>query len=87
MLLFDFRCATGHIHEAFVETGTPTVQCPICGSVASRIIGSPRVVLDPVSGDFPSATMKWERTREQHMAWERRQSASKGDDWYTHRLK
>jgi hypothetical protein len=46
--------------------------CPECGNDSSRIISAATVVLDPISGAFPGATMKWARDRQQKIKKERK---------------
>jgi hypothetical protein len=62
--MYDFTCLNGHTYEALVETDTRTDDCPQCGLRATRIISAVRCKLDPISGDFPGATMKWAREHE-----------------------
>ena len=60
--IFDYRCENGHIEEQFVERGT-VCRCK-CGAESHRIISPVRCQLDPTSGDFPGATMKWIKEHE-----------------------
>jgi hypothetical protein len=71
MKVFDFKCKQGHIHEAFVRSEEDH-PCPECGEMSSKIISAPMTVLDPISGAFPGATMKWARDREQKIKRERK---------------
>jgi putative FmdB family regulatory protein len=71
MKVFDFQCEEGHIHEAFVKTDEDR-PCPDCGGNSSKVISAPRVVLDPISGAFPGATMKWAKDRQQKIKQERK---------------
>jgi hypothetical protein len=41
-------------------------------TIGRRIISAPTVVLDPISGAFPGATMKWARDRQQKIKKERK---------------
>ncbi len=73
MRVFDFQCSEGHIHEAFVRTGEDQDRpCPTCGGNSSKIISAATVVLDPISGAFPGATMKWARDRQEKIKKERK---------------
>jgi hypothetical protein len=45
--------------------------CPECETPAHMKISAVRSALDPISGDFPGATMKWENNRKQKMAQEK----------------
>jgi len=65
-LLYDFRCTgCALVSERLVERDVKEVTCRECGSPATRLIPAPRAKLDPISGDFPGATLKWERMHEQ----------------------
>ena len=77
-LLFDFRCAAGHTHEALVKSKTRTVTCKTCGKPAQRMLAAPRSQLDGCSGDFPSAAIKWEKKREEKMRQERKHKDKHG---------
>lgn len=70
--LFDFKCARGHLHEAMVSREERIDTCPVCGFAAHRQLAAPRISLDGISGDFPTAADKWEKNRESHMEKERR---------------
>lgn len=59
--IFEFECDNGHITERFIEESARMTNCSVCGLVASRIMSAVRSAIDPISGDFPGATMKWER--------------------------
>ena len=71
ILIFDFRCAGGHVSEHFVDGDTPSVQCPTCQQIAMRLVAAPRAKLEGITGAFPGAADKWARNRESHMARER----------------
>ncbi len=76
--MFEFSCKNSHITESFVEVDTKEVQCSECGEVATRILSSPRLGLDPISGDFPSATARWAKMRAEKLALERKTTANHG---------
>jgi hypothetical protein len=76
--MFDFQCKNSHNTEAFVEVDTKEVQCGECGEVATRILSSPRLGLDPICGDFPSATARWAKMRAEKLALERKSTANHG---------
>jgi hypothetical protein len=76
--VFEYKCADGHLSEAFVEPGTTEIACKTCGKPAFRVISMPRVRLDPISGHFPSALGAWERRREEKMAVEQRNLRNHG---------
>lgn len=64
-MLYDFKCPKGHLEEHWVTSDTREVRCNKCGDVANRMITGGYAVLDPLSGDFPGATLKWARHHEQ----------------------
>ena len=76
--MFDFKCTESHITESFVDTDTKEVQCSECGEIATRILSSPRLGLDPICGDFPSATAKWAKMRAEKLTLERKTNANHG---------
>jgi len=66
MLLFDFRCREcGTKFEDLVKSDEHTTACKSCGGLSDRLISAVRAKLDPISGDFPGATLKWERLHEE----------------------
>lgn len=75
--VFDFVCHNGHRVERFVESDIVEHECE-CGALGTRVIASPRAQLDGTSGHFPGAADKWERTRESHMAKERKNQEKHG---------
>lgn len=73
--MFDFECKNSHITESFVDVDTKEVQCGECGEVATRILSPIKVALDPLSGQFQTATAKWSRMRAEKLALERKQNS------------
>ena len=71
-IIIDFRCENEHTTEKFIDSKTAEIQCPECSLMASRIISPVRSLLDPLSGDFAGATMKWARDRERKIQKERK---------------
>jgi len=59
MFLYDFKCECGNVFEGFARISEKTHECGLCGSVANRMISSPRISLEGWSESFPSAGMKW----------------------------
>lgn len=76
--LFDFECKNSHVTESFVDVDTKEVQCVECGETATRIISPVGIALDPVCGDFPSATSKWMKSRHERIQKEKRDKANHG---------
>jgi len=71
-MLFDFKCPENHIAEHYVSSDVTEFLCSECGLTATRIISPVRAKLDPISGDFPGATIKWAKNREQQIKHERK---------------
>ena len=57
--IFEFRCVKDHITERLVDDEVRSVSCPHCSNEASRIISSPRIRLEGITGAFPSAYDAW----------------------------
>lgn len=63
--IFEFRCVKDHITEKLVDDAVTSIECPHCHNEASRIISSPRIRLEGLSGAFPSAYDAWARKHEE----------------------
>ena len=64
-LLRDFFCQYCETEtERYVDSEERHIQC-VCGKMADRVIGMPRVSLEGISGAFPGAHDRWARVREQ----------------------
>jgi hypothetical protein len=72
--VFDFLCPNDHLSEAFVNSDTREINCPVCGQTAMRQMSTPRVSLEGTTGDFPGAAMQWERKRAQKLKAEQKAS-------------
>ena len=70
--IFDFKCPNDHVFEAFVDSECRETECKECSEVARRIISPVKTVLDPLSGSFPGATMKWAKDRQKKIQQERK---------------
>jgi hypothetical protein len=77
-MMFDFRCPQGHVEEAFADTAERERICAVCGEPSSRVVGGARPALDPISGDFPSATAAWDKNRRSHMEKEQKYKREHG---------
>jgi len=76
--LFDFQCDKGHRFEEMTQPEVREVKCATCGRRAPRLMSAPRVSLEGISGDFPSAADKWVQRRESHMKKEKRNQERHG---------
>jgi len=74
--IFEFRCAKEHITEKLVDDEVRSIECPHCRNEASRIISSPRISLEGITGAFPSACDAWARKHEEatRVAYKKQQS-------------
>ena len=73
--LYEFRCAEGHTTESYVDEKVNTIECPVCQLIALRVISAPRIALEGITGDFPTAADAWARKHEEatRIAYKRRE--------------
>jgi hypothetical protein len=76
---FDFECEQGHKTERFINSEIREIPCPMCGKQAHRLISTPRVSLDGISGDFPGAADKWVQRRAEKLKAEQSKSYYEGN--------
>tara|TARA_R110000796_G_scaffold213579_1_gene329664 strand:- start:341 stop:577 length:237 start_codon:yes stop_codon:yes gene_type:complete len=62
--MYDYKCVLGHINEHLVKGSPDTQLCKTCGLHATRQLCSPASYLEPFSGHFAGATMKWIKAHE-----------------------
>ena len=62
---FDFQCAKEHVTEHLVDSEVTVVECPHCRNDASRLISTPRIKLEGITGAFPTAADQWARKHEE----------------------
>lgn len=63
--IFEFRCVKDHVSEKFLDSEVRSIECPHCRNEASRIISSPRIKLEGITGAFPTAADAWARKHEE----------------------
>jgi hypothetical protein len=63
--IFEFRCVKDHLTEKLVDDEVRSIECSHCRNEASRIISSPRISLEGITGAFPSAHEAWARKHEE----------------------
>jgi hypothetical protein len=73
---YDYKCDLGHVNEHMVKGSPDTQVCKTCGAHSTRQLSSPRSSLDPHSGDFAGATIKWAKDHER-----KRAKAEKANRW------
>lgn len=76
--MFEFLCDNNHITERFIDEQVRTTKCATCSKDALRIISSPRIALEGVTGDFPGAADKWVKKRAEKLKQEQKKAASAG---------
>lgn len=76
---FDYLCNDGHLSEHFVEVSIRNAACKTCGKDSVRIISSPQIKLEGITGSFPGAADKWIKKRAEKLQQERKQAESRGD--------
>ena len=63
--MFEFRCGENHTIEKYIDEEVNAVECPFCQCMSLRIISAPRIALEGVTGDFPTAADAWARKHEE----------------------
>jgi putative FmdB family regulatory protein len=74
--IYTFKCtdeSCGHQFDELTEYVT-TLQCPQCGASADKVITTPQIKLEGITGSFPGAYYSWERKRKEKMAQEHKQT-------------
>lgn len=62
----DFKCRDcGRSDERYIDDAVQWVECE-CGARAYRVISTPTVRLEGITGAFPGAHDKWARVREEN---------------------
>lgn len=63
LIMFDFECDDGHIHEDLVPSDTLSIQCPTCSKEATRQISAVRLDWRHMGLDsaFSTCSDKWEK--------------------------
>jgi hypothetical protein len=70
--IYDFQCPNGRTFEKYIDSEISEVDCDICKQKSTRLISCRGLVLDPISGDYPTATMKWAKMRQERIKAERK---------------
>lgn len=80
----EYECLNGHRNEQFVQDAGPQmIDCPVCSKPAVRVMSAPRAQLEGITGDFPGATMAWERKRAEKQKVQERKLRDHGDEGWT----
>ena len=79
MPTFEYKCESCSVVtediRKIAERHDP-MECPACGGKAQFIVSTPTIGLDGISGDFPTASDRWAKLREQRVKAERKLSYS-----------
>jgi predicted nucleic acid-binding Zn ribbon protein len=58
-IIIDFKCTScNNIDERFIEYTNESI-CTLCGCKAEKLLSSPTISLEGISGSFPSASDAW----------------------------
>jgi len=60
-ILYDFECKDCGVFEKIIEY-TQKTDCPTCGKESTKLISTPTIKLEGMSGAFPDAHAKWAKT-------------------------
>lgn len=77
--IFEFVCEDNHVSDSYVDSECRQSTCKICGKLADRIISTPQVKLEGITGDFPGAYGAWERKRAEKQKQEQKKFESRGE--------
>jgi len=73
--VYDFKCSEcSYIEEKYVRSDDRESVCSICNKLSHRQLAAPMSKLDPLSGDFAGATIKWSKQRQKQIETERSKS-------------
>ena len=77
MPTYEYRCSDcGEVTDDLrkVDERLDDMVCHACSGKAKFIISTPQIRLDGCSGDFPTASDRWERIHKQKLVAERKLS-------------
>ena len=72
--MYEFMCADGHVTEHLIDDSYRTALCKECGANAIRILSTPQIKLEGITGAFPGAADKWVKNRAEKLQQERKAS-------------
>ena len=74
--LNDYKCSSCNSTIEYLANPQDTLHCDCgCEAKMTKVISGGFFMLDPLSGDFPSATDKWAKHRTIQIAREQRQES------------
>ncbi len=73
--MYEFMCADWHVTEHFIDDSRRTALCKECGANAIRILSTPRIKLEGITGAFPGAADKWVKDRAEKLKQEQKKAS------------
>jgi hypothetical protein len=73
--MYEFMCADGHVTEHLIDDSLRTAPCKECGANAIRILSTPRISLEGITGAFPGASDKWVKNRAEKLKQEQKKAS------------
>jgi hypothetical protein len=73
--MYEFMCADGHVSEHLIDDSLRTALCKECGDNAIRILSTPRIALEGITGAFPGAADKWVKVRAERLKQEQKKAS------------
>lgn len=70
--IYEFLCVNLHKSEHYIDENIRTAPCKECGEGAIRILSTPRIALEGITGAFPGAADKWVRNRAEKLKQEQK---------------
>jgi putative FmdB family regulatory protein len=72
MPIYVYACPADHFKESIrsISDRDRVEICSVCGQKATKVLTTVGIKLDPISGDFPDASAKWERQHADKLTWE-----------------
>ena len=72
--MYEFMCADWHVTEHLIDDSHRTALCKECGANAIRILSTPRIKLEGITGAFPGAADKWVKDRAEKLKQEQKKA-------------
>jgi hypothetical protein len=73
--MYEFMCADWHVTEHLIDDSQRTALCKECGANAIRILSTPRIKLEGITGAFPGAADKWVKDRAEKLKQEQKKAS------------
>jgi len=73
--MFDFMCLNNHVSEHYIDDILRITLCKECGEAAIRMISTPHISLEGITGAFPGASDKWVKHRAERLKQEQKKAS------------